>query len=93
MILHLNISAGDGFCNYERFESPDNSGIYYWNETTIGDQELPCVYGDQTPSITMGRAVATRRCDSNLNWRGYNGLQCASEALSILRAAVEVSRC
>lgn len=82
---------GNGFCNYEEFDSTDNRGIYNWAEQTVSvmPQRLNCSFGAQ--DLTIGGMVE-RTCESNLMWANYDGKQCATLDTARLRIITSVSK-
>lgn len=85
-------STGEGFCDYDVFDSPDNRGMYNWTEQEVSNkvQRRECVYG---PRIVMGEGMAERACEANLVWADYNGLTCATFDTAELRRLANVSCC
>lgn len=89
--------TGDGFCNFERFVSPDDRGTYNWAETAVETppivRELECFY---EPQQDIG--VARRACRTNNTWSHpddsllqYDGSQCVTNSTYQLRLLSQVS--
>ncbi len=90
VIISLLCLLGDGFCNYEIFESPDNRGMYNWTEQIVSPivpQRLNCSFDPQ--NLEAG-GMAERICMANLQWADYNGEQCATFDTALLRMLATV---
>ena len=80
-----------GFCDYDNFMTPNDRGTYQFSETMVGKiVKHKCEFGNQILSSNQVGQVS-RTCVSNRAWDAYNGQECASMALRMLRNTAQVS--
>ena len=76
------ILIDNGFCDYDfSFTSPDNRGVYNWNETEVGKTDKQMCFFE--PLNEGGFAI--RKCRSRQMWDPYNGSLCVTENTYRLR--------